>query len=426
MLPIRRLNRAITELFQAHRLMRAALPGALLAVAALAAPVRAELAIPDDMAQRMERAGVAGVSVVLVDAGRIVAAEAFGVASARTGERLAIDDVFEAASNGKIVAAYALLRLDHSGQLSLGDTLHDARIDSACGAPAVAAVLSHSAGLGNDIGAGRFTVNCDRRGRFSYAGEGYVLLEPVFRAAVGEPSTAHIERLLFEPLGMSRSAMGRTELPIVDGHIDLLFAALSGRAAAGGQVTAWSLVIAAVALWIFLIWWLRGKLGIVTLILVSLLELAVACVAVLVALAVIPATLSSENRGNDIASSFKTTAPDLARFAIELMNPKLAPASVIEEMTTPTVRVNRHTHWGLGIGIDTSDRAPSWWHWGSNPGYQSLMVMQPDLQRAVVVLTNSGGFADFVLPARGGYALARELTRDILGIEGHWSIGPTR
>ena len=107
-----------------------------------------------------------------------------------------------------------------------------------------------------------------------------------------------------------------------------------------------------------------------------------AYLAMLAVLALNPAVVKSDNRDNDIASTLKTTAPDLARFTIELMNPKLAPVAVVERLTHPSVVVNDRVQWGLGIGIDQSDGETTWWHWGSNPGYQSLMVVQPDRQRA--------------------------------------------
>mgnify|MGYP006910230056 CR=1 FL=1 len=35
-----------------------------------------------------------------------------------------------------------------------------------------------------------------------------------------------------------------------------------------------------------------------------------------------------------------------------------------------------------------------------------------------------GGFADFALPRRGGYYLSRKVAREVMGVDGHWSVEP--
>lgn len=101
------------------------------------------------------------------------------------------------------------------------------------------------------------------------------------------------------------------------------------------------------------------------------------------------------------AVSLRANAAGLAVFARELMAPQLLPAELVAEMTRPQVAVGPEApgmYWGLGIGIRDRRLADgrvqrTLWQWGANPGYQSLMVISPADDMALVVLTNaqSGG-----------------------------------
>ncbi len=326
--------------------------------------------------------------------------------------------VFEAASNGKVVAAYELVRLATEGKLSLDDPVPDPRIRSECGDVSIREVLSHTAGLGNNIMADEFVVDCERRGTFSYAGEGYVALESVFESVVGEGSDAYLANRIFKPLAMDRSTMGVSEIEIIPGNPDIVFAVLSSRAGMHEYIAGGVFLMLIVGLSVLLMM----KLGRISVLKVTgvVIFAFVLLVVGIVAGAFWQVPVASQNRANDIASTLKTSAPDLLKFSAELASP----AQDVSEMFEPAVEVNERTAWGLGIGIDYSDGHTTYWHWGSNPGYQSLMVIDPANQRSIVILTNSGGFLDFFLPERGGYFLARKIARAHLGIDGHWTISP--
>jgi CubicO group peptidase (beta-lactamase class C family) len=66
--------------------------------------------------------------------------------------------------------------------------------------------------------------------------------------------------------------------------------------------------------------------------------------------------------------------------------------------------------WGLGPGIQHSEDGDALWHNGQTPGYRSLMVIYPEHQIGVVVLTNSDrGFplaCDVAQRALGGSAIS--------------------
>ncbi len=111
------------------------------------------------------------------------------------------------------------------------------------------------------------------------------------------------------------------------------------------------------------------------------------------------------------AGGLRATAGDLARFLIVAMD--------VPEMRAPQVRVSDQLSWGLGIGVQHAPSGDSIWHWGQNPGWESLMVGYPDSKTGVVVLTNGG-------PPLAGLTLAREIAHAALGGDhyGYWADVP--
>src|ERR1041385_6147697 len=68
---------------------------------------------------------VPGVSIAVIDSGRIVWARAFGVKEAGTADSVTSQTLFQAASISKPVAATAMLRLVEQGKLSLDENVND-------------------------------------------------------------------------------------------------------------------------------------------------------------------------------------------------------------------------------------------------------------------------------------------------------------
>jgi CubicO group peptidase (beta-lactamase class C family) len=101
---------------------------------------------------------VRGAAVALVRGGNVVWTGSFGVADQRSGDPVTSSTVFEAASIGKVVAAYAALALVEEGTWSLGTPARSSRleVEAGCDAPRLGQLLSHRAGLSNNLLAKRF------------------------------------------------------------------------------------------------------------------------------------------------------------------------------------------------------------------------------------------------------------------------------
>jgi hypothetical protein len=123
-----------------------------------------------------------------------------------------------------------------------------------------------------------------------------------------------------------------------------------------------------------------------------------------------------------LPSSLHSSADDLARFAQELVRPRLLRPETRDLLFAEQVDVGDGLAWGAGIGIDRSAAPTTFWQWGSNPGFQGLLVVEPERGDAIVVLTNTGGFLDFVNRRVGGYNMAKRVARKALGIQGRWDL----
>ncbi|MDW3098081.1 MAG: serine hydrolase domain-containing protein [Alphaproteobacteria bacterium] len=114
------------------------------------------------------------------------------------------------------------------------------------------------------------------------------------------------------------------------------------------------------------------------------------------------------------AASLRGSAGEIALFAQEIIDPRLLERADMHEMTRPHVPVGHGAPeglaWGLGIGVrdrrlSDGDTQRTLWQWGSNPGYSSLLVIEPRSQAALVVLTNS----------QSGGRLVQELGAHVFG-----------
>jgi CubicO group peptidase (beta-lactamase class C family) len=105
------------------------------------------------------------------------------------------------------------------------------------------------------------------------------------------------------------------------------------------------------------------------------------------------------------AYSLRTTAPDLARFLLELTTPQHLDSALMAEMTSSQVQSEKYQSWGLGIGINHTPQGNLLFHSGNNMDFKALMVINQEQKNGVVILTNG----------QNGTGLASEIADYALG-----------
>lgn len=309
---------------------------------------------------------VPGMSVAVIEHGRIAWQGAFGVKNAETGEPVTADTVFEAASMSKPVFAYMVLKLAGQGKLDLDRPLaayfkEDSLADlypAAASSPdprwkkiTARMVLTHRTGFPNWFRNTGMRFLFEPGERFSYSGEGFSLLGAAVAAITGRPLEGLMQELVFDPLQMKSSSY--VWRPDYEGRFTAAHG-LSGQRTGHGKQSRF-----------------------------------------------VP------------GASLCTTAGDYARFLIALAKGTGLKASLWREMLKIQVAVKDNNgrecfFWGLGVGLHRpSEKITTAWHWGDNGDLKAYFEMIPEQKRGVVVLMNGCN----------AHAISPLLVRRVLGIE---------
>lgn len=263
-----------------------------------------EALIPELMAKE----GVPGLAAAVVRGGAIVWIRGFGVASAANGTPVTADTVFETASLGQPVFAYAVLRLAQRGGFDLDRALpayapnDDVKGDERIWRITARRVLCHTTGFPNRRRDSELTIDFDPGERFSYSEEGYAYLQKAVETVTGLPLDEFVRREVFGPLGMAASSYvwrAAYETTAAAGH-DYLQQPVPRRDLAKGSA----------------------------------------------------------------AANLYTTASDYARSLAERLHPTLLDHAAVERMLRPEVEVSNGVAWALGWGIERTGGGTFFWHWG--------------------------------------------------------------
>lgn len=330
---------------------------------------------PRPVTDLMLRANVPGISIAVVEDGRIVWARAFGVANRATGRAVTPETMFQAASISKPVAASGALALVDQGALSLDRPVNEQLTSwqvpahEFSEAVTLRRLLTHTAGLtvhgfpgyaadaplptvvqvlNGAAPANTAPVRVDLQpgSRWRYSGGGITVAQLLMTDVTGEPFPALLERLVLRPLGMERSTF---EQPLSD--------ARSGAAATAHGPEGEPL---------------PGRFHVYP-------EMA--------------------------AAGLWTTPSDLARWAAAIsaafngegggpIRPETARA-----MLTPAGGSNLG-EWGLGIALQGEGRDLRFWHTGVNKGFRAALWSYPLRQQAVVIMANGDQGNEVLGPVR--------------------------
>lgn len=309
--------------------------------------------LEDYIPEWMAAENVPGLSVAVIEDGRLAWAGSFGCRDRATGAPVTADTVFQAASLSKPIFAYAVLKWCAAGALDLNTPLgaylpapyleNDERI----GQITARHVLSHTPGLPNWRPKDEpLHIHFTPGERFAYSGEGYVYLQHVVEHLSGQRLDAWMHDRLFEPMGMCHSSYVWTEA-----YEDT---AARGHDPEGTPHDTWKMV------------------------------------------------------EPNAAYSLHTTPSEYARLVALLLDPPdhsacLTPAE-IAHMLTPRVPVNDagfdaarpladlhfnpHVSWGLGWGLQRTALGEGFWHWGDNNTFQAFVAGYPAQRSALVCMAN--------------------------------------
>jgi CubicO group peptidase (beta-lactamase class C family) len=121
----------------------------------------------------------------------------------------------------------------------------------------------------------------------------------------------------------------------------------------------------------------------------------------------VPKNYSSEPSA---IGSLRSTAPDLARFLVEMSRPRYLSESITTQIDSGQVTINQDFSWGLGIGIQHTEHGDALWQNGITLAFRSVIVMYPEQGHGVVVLSNS----------ETGLPVAYDIAEQALGGRAKW------
>jgi CubicO group peptidase (beta-lactamase class C family) len=313
----------------------------------------------------MEKAGVTGLSCAIINDSEIVYQKAFGLKNAEAGTPNDEETIFAAASFSKPVFAYLVMTLAEEGVIDLdrplveylGQPLPDYPAYTDLGGDerykeiTARMVLSHSTGFPNWrflTEDGKLSIMFPPGSRFSYSGEGIVLLQMVVEEITGQDLETLAQEKVFGPLVMTSSSYVWQE-------------AYEENCALPHDE--------------------YGR----------------------------PQRLN-KRRTADAAGSMATTAGDYARLVAAMLSPEGGRQALVDEMLAPQVAITSQSMfglgalqdsdevqdiglaWGLGWGRFDSEHGAAFFHTGHDFGWQNYTVAYPDQGIGIVLLSNSDNF----------------------------------
>ena len=313
----------------------------------------------------MQKAGVTGLSVAILNDGKVVYTRQFGWKDKDAGTKLDDTTAFAGASLSKTVFAYLVMVLVEEGLINLDKPIHqylakplpeypgyaDLAGDSRYRAITARMVLSHTSGLPNLRSAskdGRLRIQFEPGSRFGYSGEGFQLLQKVVESVTHNDLETIAQEKVFIPFGMAHTSYVWREAfatNVAAPHNEFEWAADPDRPAiahAGGSLT--------------------------------------------------------------------TTAHDYVRFLAGILTAKGGRRQSMENMLTPVIRINSrrmfdagsqagtgandtiHLSWGLGWGLFETPHGRAFFHTGHSSSAQNYTVVYRKHGIGIVLLSNSANF----------------------------------
>jgi CubicO group peptidase (beta-lactamase class C family) len=331
-----------------------------------------------DLPRLLELASVPGLALAVVDGDRVWK-RGFGRAIEDPAQAVSDETVFEAASLGKPLFAYAVLRLADAGRFDLDRPLYDYLPIPDANNPRMRRVtarhvLTHTTGLPNwRKEPGPLEPATEPGREFSYSGEGFFYLQRVVEVAIDTPFARFMREEVLDPLDMKQSSY--VWLPEFESRMAAGYDGQEKRLDIQSAIGRRTQVIAQEWRKPLSEWRYEDSARAVQLVNPQW--------------PVLPIYMDP-----NAAGSLLTTVTDYARYLTRLVARRpQAGLDLLEPtrraMVTPQVRLNSALHWGLGWGIQRDEQGEVLWHWGANNSFRNFVIADVVNGRAIVVFTNS-------------------------------------
>ena len=338
----------------------------ILVLAAPAATLLAQAPTPEGLdayiSDQMTRRDVAGLSIAIIQDGKIVLAKGYGVADRSTGAPVTVNTLFQAGSISKPVAASGALHLVEQGKLGLDADVNQYLTSwkvpqngfTARAPVTLRRLLSHTAGMtvhgfpGYDVNepiptlvqvlegaaptnTAPIRVDTTPGDIWRYSGGGFSVMQLMVTDVTGMPFPRFMQENVLGPSGMTASSYEQPQPP-----------ARAALTAAGYYPDRTPV---------------RGRWHLYP-------EMA--------------------------AAGLWTTATDLAKFAIEIQETLAGRGhGVLSQAMARQFVTSVKNDYGLGVGVNGSGPAATFSHGGRDEGFDALLIATAETGQAIAVMINA-------------------------------------
>lgn len=366
--------------------------------------------------------------------------------------------IFEAASNGKLIASYISLKLVQEEKINLDDKIVDyldkkyITDDERFSQITIRDLLRHSAGFSPS-----YEIMIDKKiyyepgSRFSYSGVGYIYLQNIIENVTQMSFEKAAQKYVFIPLNMSNTTFENSHTVIPYMKISSLLAYVLG---------VWIVVFGIVFIIQLISYFFRDSINIVKIMNMSLIISAGISIIIFMKIAqriVLPAIIiclvcltiinfmwkknkkfckielllflcciififfskievpigeQITNQSANAAYTLKTTNTDMGKFIVKIIDEYDNGNMLVKEMSKDEIKIDDYDGWGLGFGVSRNNDKKIAWHTGINFGMQSLVAINFEEKSAVVILTNSDSGLEF----------AKNISNEKLGVNCEYEI----